>query len=150
VFTAINNPNFHFLHEISRFCNSRNKPILNISFVENKYEVGPFFFPNSYTACSTCYTLRKQSYETSPVYDFLYQNNLNQKNNVYDSQIKGFDIQGFLAVLNFAISDFKHVIGNLSKSTLVNKILQISTLNLELKNIEIIPVLGCPSCSSNN
>jgi hypothetical protein len=150
VLTVVNNPNFHFLHEISRFCNTRNKPVLNISFVENSYEVGPFFFPNTHTACSTCSTLRKQSYEANPIYDFLYQNNLNAKNTKYDSKIEGFDIQGFAGVLNFAVLDLKHVVANVSKSNFVNKILQMNALSLELKNTEIIPVLGCPTCSSNN
>jgi hypothetical protein len=150
VLTAINNPNIHFVHEITRFCNIKNKPLLNISLLENNYEVGPFFFPNSYTACANCYNLRKQSYEANPVYDFLYQNKLEEQNNKHDNSIKGFDIQGFAGVLNFAISDFKNVVASLSKSNFVNKILQVNTLKIELKNTEIIPVAGCPSCASKN
>jgi len=150
ILTVANNPNFHFLHEITRFCNTRNKPVLNISFVENSYEIGPFFFPNTHTACTTCYTLRKQSYEANPIYDFLYQNNLNAKATKYDSEIKGFDLQGFASVLNFAVLDIKHVVANLAKSNFVNRVLQMNTVNMDLKNTEIIPVLGCPSCSSNN
>lgn len=150
VLTAVNNPNIHFLHEISRFCSSKNKPVLNISLLENTYEVGPFFFPNSYTACSTCYNLRKQSYEANAVYDFLYQNALDEKNAKNDSMIKGFDIQGLVGVLNFAISDFKHVVSSISKSNFVNTVLQVDTLKLDLKKTEIIPVPGCPSCTTNN
>lgn len=147
VFTAINNPNLHFLHEISRFCNLKNKPVLNMSFIENNYEVGPFFFPNTYTACSTCYSLRKQSYDQNPIYDFLYQNDLNIKKLKSDHHIKGFDLQGFCSVLNIAIMDLKHTVTNLSKTNLVNKIMQVNTINLDIKNYDIIPVLGCPSCS---
>jgi hypothetical protein len=150
VLTAINNPNIHFLHEITRFCNTRNKPLLNISLLENNYEIGPFFFPNSYTACATCYNLRKQSHESNSVYDFMYQNKLEEQNSKHDNRIKGFDIQGFSGILNLAISDFKNVVSSLSKSNFVNKILQVNTLKIELKNIEIIAVPGCPSCALKN
>jgi hypothetical protein len=150
VLTIINNPNIHFLGEISRCCSLKNKPMLNISIVENSYEIGPFFFPNSDTACISCYHLRKQSYDNNSLYDFLYQNNLNDKGLKYDNEIKGFDTQGFCSVLNFALLQLKHSIAKVAKPTYINQIVKINSLNFHIIKEDFIQVPGCPSCSTHN
>jgi hypothetical protein len=147
VLMITNNPNIHFLAEISRFCNLKNKPILNISVVENNYEIGPFFFPNSDTSCISCYHLRKQSHDNNSLYDFLYQNNLKEKKMKSDSEIKGFDIQVFCSVLNFAILQLKYSIAKVTKPVYINQVIKLNALNFSIIKEEVIQVPGCPSCS---
>jgi hypothetical protein len=150
VLTIISNPNLHFLGEISRFCSLKNKPMLNISIVENSYEIGPFFFPNSDTACISCYHLRKQSYDNHSLYDFLYQNNLEDRELKYDNEIRGFDIQGFCSVLNFAILQLKYSISKVAKPIYINQVVKINALNFCIIKEDIIQVPGCLSCSTHS
>ncbi len=148
VFPVISNPSIHFLNEISRFCSFKNKPMLNVSIVENSYEIGPFFFPNSDTACVSCYHLRKQSYDNYSLYDYLYQNDLEEKELKFDNKIKGFDIQSFYSVLNFAILQLKNSIAKIAKPTNINQCIKLNPLSLHIIRENVIQVPGCPSCSN--
>ncbi len=150
VLTAITNPGIHFLTEISRFCSLKNKPMLNISIVENSYEIGPFFFPNADTACISCYHLRKQSYDNGAVYDFLYQSHLENQHSKNDISIKGFDIQGFCSVLNFAVLQLKSSIAKIAKPIYINQCIKLNALDFSITKEEVLQVPGCPSCSTHN
>lgn len=150
VLSIMNNPNVQFLGEISRFCSLRNKPMLNISIEENNYKIGPFFFPNSDTACISCYNLRKQSHDSNSIYDFLYQHNLSEKEIKNDNEIQGFDIQGFCAILNFALLQLKYSIAKIAKPLYTNQVVTLNALNFNILKEDIIQVPGCPSCSTLN
>lgn len=150
VLTIVDNPNIHFLGEVSRFCSLKNRPMLNISIAENSYEIGPFFFPNSETACISCYHLRKQSYDNNSLYDFLYQNNLEENELKCDDEIKGFDIQAFCSILNFAILQLKYSIAKITKPIYINQCVKLNALNYDIAKEDVIQVPGCPSCSIHN
>lgn len=149
VLSVINNPSNHFLNEVSRFCSLKNKPMLNVSIVENSYEIGPFFFPNSDTACVSCYHLRKQSYDNHSFYDYLYQRDLDDRELKFDNKMKGFDIQGFLSVLNIVILQLKNSIAKIAKPTNINQCIKLNPLSLNIIRENVIQVPGCPSCSNH-
>lgn len=148
IITALNNPCIHFLNEINRICTIFNKPMLAISIKENEYEVGPFYFPETDSSCTSCYNLREQSYKQDSVYDFIYQEGLNAEHKKYDNEIMGFDLNAFATVMNIAILQLKNALTSVVQPKLINSVFKINILNYITELINVIKVPGCPACSN--
>lgn len=147
ILPIINNPNPFFLAEIVRMCNIQNRPMLSVAIMENSYEVGPLFYPHSDTSCAICRTLRKQSFQKNSVYDYLYSKDLLGKKVLYNSEIKGFDIQAVSIVTNIAVSQIKSSTARVTRPSLINKVICFDPLSLKVSEEEVIKVSGCPFCS---
>lgn len=143
----INNPNPFFIAEIARSCSRFNRRMLPIALFENVYEIGPFFIPGGESSCCACRHLRKQSFGDNALYDFLYNQHLEEAQLVFDEQILGYNFRATNIALNIALDQIIMCITQVSQPSLINNVLTYDALKLTISSEHVIKVPGCPYCS---
>lgn len=143
---GIENPSTDFLLTVNSICLHENKPLIFITKKINTYEIGPYVSPYR-SACYSCYTLRKNSYNEDAIHENVYQDDLTAKKRLSDNTIKGDDVLSTLVSAGFMLTEFVKIITGYAYPTLVNQVVEYDSLDGQFVYKRIMRVPGCPACS---